>query len=107
MANCETVSFSCKFNHGLYAAAQDRSMACCRARRRALVREFMSMPGVRFVHGYALADTGFSLFGAHMGRDVRHVIGRKLGHRHHVAKLPVMGTHAVLDRKLKGDVGMV
>jgi len=67
----------------------------------------MSVLGVRFVHGYALADTCFFLFGTHIGRDVRHVIGRNLGQRRHVAKLPVMGAHAVLDRELKRDVGVV
>ena len=64
MTNCENVSFRCKCNHSLYAAAQGGSMACCRARRRALVRAFMSVLGVRFVHGHALADTCFFLFGA-------------------------------------------
>lgn len=107
MANCENVSFRYKFNLGLYAAAQGGSMACCRARRRALVRVFMSVPGVRFVYCYALADTCFFLFGARIGCDVRHVIGRNLGQRRHVAKLPVMGSYAVLDRELKRNVGMV
>ena len=72
-----------------------------------LVRVLMTVFGVHFGHGFALADTGFSLFGAHMGRDVRHVIGRHLGHRRHVAKLPVMGAHAVLDRELKRNVGVM
>lgn len=107
MTNCENDSFRCKFNHGLYAAAQSGSMACCRARRRALVPVFMPVLRVRFVHGYALADTCFFLFGAHIGCAVRHVTGRNLGQRCHVTKLPVMSVHAVVDRELKRNVSVV
>ena len=66
----------------------------------------VSVSRVRDFYG-CLADADFVLFGAYVGRDVRHVIGRNLGQRRHVAKLPVMGTHAVLDRELKRNVGVV
>jgi hypothetical protein len=58
-------------------------------------------------HGYPLLNSDLPLFHADMGRNVRHIVRCYLRHGCHVAKLPVMGTHAILDRKLKCNVGVV
>ncbi len=58
-------------------------------------------------HGYPLLDSDLPLCDADMGRNVRHIIRCYLRHGRHVAKLPMMGAHAVLDRKLKCNVGVV
>lgn len=52
-------------------------------------------------------DSNRPLFGADIGRNVRPIIRRHLRYGRHVAKLPVMGAHAVLDHELKRDISVV
>ena len=52
-------------------------------------------------------DSNLPLFSTDIRRNVRHIVRCYLRHGRHVAKLPVMGAHAVLDRELKRDISVV